>query len=163
MPVKAKDKLVHTVVDVDQAAHHADIQPNEVQPGEDVVAANHHAQIGDTDVLQAANDGGGRVVVGSFQISSVKGQKRSGNDHEQGIVEHQSVFAQFFGIQLLLRVHSIDGGEEVVKQHKDVALQVEGQIIAGCQHSASNHHVDAELYTKDGPDPQNVQLQNHGH
>ena len=52
---------------VDQTANNTDIQTNKVGQRILVVATDEHAGVGDDDVLQAADDGGGegRVVAGA--------------------------------------------------------------------------------------------------
>ena len=52
---------------VDQAAEDTDVETHEVDQTVLVVASDEHAQVGDQDVLETANDGGGegRVVLGA--------------------------------------------------------------------------------------------------
>ena len=52
---------------VDQASYNTDSKTNEVSERILVVSPNDHASVGDDDVLQAADDGGGegRVVAGA--------------------------------------------------------------------------------------------------
>ena len=52
---------------VDQASYNTDSKTNEVSEGILVVSPDDHASVGDDDVLQAADDGGGegRVVAGA--------------------------------------------------------------------------------------------------
>ena len=52
---------------VDQASYNADSKTNEVSERILVVSPDNHASVGDDDVLQAADDGGGegRVVAGA--------------------------------------------------------------------------------------------------
>ena len=52
---------------VDQASYNTDSKANEVSERILVVSPNDHASVGDDDVLQAADDGGGegRVVAGA--------------------------------------------------------------------------------------------------
>lgn len=47
-------------VRVEQTSQHADVDPNTVEPREDVVASNEHAQICYADVFQASHNGGGQ-------------------------------------------------------------------------------------------------------
>ena len=52
---------------VDQASYNTDSKTNEISEGILVVSPDDHASVGDDDVLQAADDGGGegRVVAGA--------------------------------------------------------------------------------------------------
>ena len=44
---------------VEQAANDTDVETHKVHEGELVVGADEHAHVGDQDVLEAADDGGG--------------------------------------------------------------------------------------------------------
>ena len=61
------NKFFFVTFRVDQASYNTDSKANEVSERILVVSPNDHASVGDDDVLQAADDGGGegRVVAGA--------------------------------------------------------------------------------------------------
>ena len=61
---------------VDQTAYDTDVETHEVHEGVLIVPADEHAHVGDEDVLEAADDGGGKGgVVGSTEDGGVDKDK----------------------------------------------------------------------------------------
>ena len=51
-------------------------------------------------------------------------------EHEESIVEEETIFAQFFALEFLFGVHAIGCCENIVQQHEDVTHQIERQVIS---------------------------------
>ena len=63
--------LLNDTFCVDKTSKDADVEPDEVENAVLVVPSNHHAQIGDQDILQATNDGGcqSRIELGAHNLN----------------------------------------------------------------------------------------------
>lgn len=183
---------------IDQTADHAEVQTKKVEPRKDVVAANHHAQIRDADVLQTSNDRRGerRVVHRAkyhtveqhkphhtrqqklhdkhgfvpklklprfFQVPRLPCYGHRRQDYKQRVVVHEAVLAQFFRFEFLLHINSVCGGEKVVEEDKDVALEFEREVVGGGEQRPQHHRVDAQLHSRSSFDAQDVVLGDHRH
>lgn len=51
----------------------------------------------------------------------------------------------YIGVQLLLDVDAVGGGEEIVEEDVEVAQQVEGEVVEGRHHRPAHHHVHRRL------------------
>jgi len=75
------------------------------------------------------------------EISVPAGSYNGRGQHEERVVEEESVGAQLFGVQLLLQIDAVGGRKEIVQHDENVANQIKRQVLAGSNQSAEYHGV----------------------
>lgn len=117
---------------VQQAAEHADIYPDTVEPRKHVVTADEHAQIGDANVFQTADDRGRQCRIELRAQDRTVRQDEAHDATEQELCNEQRVIPMW-EVVALVQVAEHPGGKQRGQDH-------EKRIVI---HKAVFTHVDA--------------------